>query len=383
WVVFVPSVIPGELVQLRIYRNFASYSSADLLSVLSPSPHRVSPQCSIANECGGCQYQHVDVGYQRKWKRMHVVELLERIGGIEREEGERVVKETVGTDEVYNYRSKLTPHYEAPRDRTEIDVIGFQRKQIRQLIDVPSCVIATEEINEALPGVRQRVNDRLKAGELKKKKGATLLLRHANEGVIFDHNQYVTTNVLDLQFKFKAGNFFQNNPYMLPNMVNYVVDQAKGEIGGEMTHLVDCYCGSGLFCLSASKSFDVCVGIEVNDKAVEEAQQNAALNGITNCEFIAASAEQIFYGGQVQSYPKDKTCVVIDPPRKGASEEFLEQLLKFGPKRIVYMSCGPDTQARDTKILLAEKKYKLSEVVPFDLFPQTRHIESCAVFERS
>lgn len=130
-------------------------------------------------------------------------------------------------------------------------MIGFQRKQIRQLIDVPSCVIATEEINEALPGVRQRVNDRLKAGELKKKKGATLLLRHANEGVIFDHNQYVTTNVLDLQFKFKAGNFFQNNPYMLPNMVNYVVNQAKGEIGGEMTHLVDCYCGSGLFCLSA------------------------------------------------------------------------------------------------------------------------------------
>ena len=149
-----------------------------------------------------------------------------------------------------------------------------------------------------------------------------------------------------------------------------------------MTHLVDCYCGSGLFCLSASKDFEVCVGIEVNDKAVEEARENAALNGVENCEFVAASAEQIFYGGQVQTYPKDKTCVVIDPPRKGASEEFLEQLLKFGPKRIVYMSCGPDTQARDAKILLASGAYELREVVPFDLFPQTRHIESCAVFER-
>ncbi|GMH54711.1 hypothetical protein TrST_g5683 [Triparma strigata] len=386
WVVFVPSVIPGELVKCRVYRNYKGHSDADLLEVIERSENRVEPKCRIAGECGGCQYQHIDVGYQRVWKRQHVVELLTKIGGIDSSTAEATVKDTVGTDEVFHYRSKLTPHYDAPRDRSEIDVIGFQRKQIRQLIDVPECVIATKEINEALPGVRERVNQRLEMGELKKKKGATLLLRHADEGVVFDHNQYVTTTVKDIKFRFKAGNFFQNNPYMLPSMVNYVVGQAKGGIGengdGDMTHLVDCYCGSGLFCLSASKDFEVCVGIEVNDKAVEEARENAALNGVENCEFVAASAEQIFYGGQVQTYPKDKTCVVIDPPRKGASEEFLEQLLKFGPMRIVYMSCGPDTQARDTKILLASGAYELREVVPFDLFPQTRHIESCAVFER-
>ena len=246
---------------------------------------------------------------------------------------------------------------------------------------MPYCPIATEEINGVLGDVRRGVNERLAKGELKKKKGATLLLRHADEGVVFDHNEYVTTTVKGVKFRFKAGNFFQNNPYMIGHMVDYVMEKARGK-DRDVTHLVDCYCGSGLFCLSASKDFDVCVGIEVNDKAVAEAADNAELNGIENCEFIAASAEQIFMGGRVQDFPRDKCAVVIDPPRKGASEEFLEQLLKFSPKRIVYMSCGPDTQARDIKILLVGGHYKLTELVPFDLFPQTRHIESCAVLER-
>ena len=137
----------------------------------------------------------------RVWKRQHVVELLTKIGGIDSSTAEATVKDTVGTDEVFHYRSKLTPHYDAPRDRSEIDVIGFQRKQIRQLIDVPECVIATKEINEALPGVRERVNQRLEAGELKKKKGATLLLRHAGKG---SRTVAVTSAV--------AASFLQNAP---------------------------------------------------------------------------------------------------------------------------------------------------------------------------
>jgi len=188
---------------------------------------------------------------------------------------------------------------------------------------------------------------------------------------------------------------------MLPVMVDHVVQASiqPNAAGKRMTHLIDCYCGSGLFCLSASKDFDVCVGIEVNKLAVEEATVNADINSISNCKFVAASAEAIFKSndpvevvttnaGQevlsstlVKDFPKETTVVVIDPPRKGCSEEFLEQLFNFGPERCVYMSCDPSTQARDAKGIVAAG-YKITSVQPFDLFPQTRHIESLIVFEK-
>lgn len=190
---------------------------------------------------------------------------------------------------------------------------------------------------------------------------------------------------------------FQNNPFMLPTMVDLVVDAAtkKSARGEEMTHLIDCYCGSGLFAIGSSSSFDICVGIEVNEKAVEEARNNAALNGIQNCDFVSASAEAIFKSKDpvsagnnkegkdliVGDFPRSSTVVVVDPPRKGCSEEFLEQLNEFKPARVVYMSCDPATQARDAK-LLVDYGYEIISIQPFDLFPQTRHIECLAVFER-
>ena len=180
-------------------------------------------------------------------------------------------------------------------------------------------------------------------------------------------------------------------------MVDLVVDAAtkKSASGEEMTHLIDCYCGSGLFAIGSSSSFDICVGIEVNEKAVEEARNNAALNGIQNCDFVSASAEAIFMSKDpvsagnnkegkdliVGDFPRSSTVVVVDPPRKGCSEEFLEQLNEFKPARVVYMSCDPATQARDANLIVAFG-YEIISIQPFDLFPQTRHIECLAVFER-
>ena len=131
-------------------------------------------------------------------------------------------------------------------------------------------------------------------GNLKKpKNGATLLLRDVNEGVVTDNTQYVTTTVAGLTFRFMAG--IQNNPFMLPVMVDHVVAAATTVSGNnKMTHLIDCYCGSGIFSLSTAASFNICVGIEVNEKAIEEARQNAELNGFDNCAFVAISVPKRF-----------------------------------------------------------------------------------------
>lgn len=410
WVVMVPNVIPGETIIAKVYRNFNTYSEADLVEIVKASPNRVKPPCPFFDECGGCQYQHMDIDTQRKWKTSQVQDLLQRIGKLDPSSFPET-RPTVGTDEIYHYRSKITPHYDRPIKSSssvgdmEIRAIGFKKKTNRNLIDVDYCHIATEAINSKLVHLRQELFDKAREGKLEKpNKGATLLLRDAlkydvnnpssQEQVIeTDNNVYVKTMVKDLTFKYVAGNFFQNNPFMLPIMVDHVVQAAiepnlKGE---KMTHLIDCYCGSGLFCLSASNKFDVCVGIEVNEKAVEEAAENASLNNIVNCKFVAASAEAIFLSNDpihlessityVKDFPKDKTVVVIDPPRKGCSEEFLEQLYSYSPQRVVYMSCDPATQARDAEGIV-KAGYKIMSIQPFDLFPQTRHIESLIVFEK-
>jgi len=184
----------------------------------------------------------------------------------------------------------------------------------------------------------------------------------------------------------------------LPLMVDHVVDHASAPATTivndadtttpaetttttKMTHLVDCYCGSGLFALSTAAHFDTVVGIEINNKAVAEATANAVANRIDHCQFRAATAEAIF--ADSMDFPRDTTVVVVDPPRKGCSPEFLEQLYAFGPRRIVYMSCDPTTQARDAAGILAAGNYQISWVQPFDLFPQTRHIECLMVFEKT
>jgi 23S rRNA (uracil1939-C5)-methyltransferase/tRNA (uracil-5-)-methyltransferase len=399
WVIFVPNVIPGEIVRMRIYRNHKAYSEADLLEIVEPSPSRVQPLCKLAEICGGCQYQHMDIASQRDWKTRQVEELLERIADLPNVE----VSPTVGTDETFHYRSKITPHYEQPErdgpNKYKIGNIGFKQKSSRHLVDVDYCHIATEAINERLATLREERRDEAQANELKKpKKGATLLLRDAAEGVVTDHNVYVTTTVKDLTFRFLAGNFFQNNPFMLPVMVDHVVAAAikPADGGRKMTHLIDCYCGSGLFCLTSAHAFDTCVGIEVNPLAIEEARANAALNSISNCAFVAASAEAIFESDElvqtntdtttmstimVRDFPRHSTVVVCDPPRKGCSEEFLQQLYEFQPQRIVYMSCDPATQARDSHGIVANG-YEITSTQPFDLFPQTRHIECLITFEK-
>ena len=451
-----------------------NYSEADLIEVLEASEDRVKPVCKLAGICGGCQYQHASIDFQRRWKQRHVEEVLlqQQIRGYHEDDNTLVVLPTVGTDEVFGYRSKITPHYQAPREeyngpassteadgRNEIitdasssrnhisdnvsyvlDAVGFQQSSSRRLVDVPECPIATPAINDKYRETRKKLYEDAKLGLLnipkKKRKrksrgsrngalGATLLFRQADDDpltnqpvVVTDNNEYMTTTVKDITFRYQAGNFFQNNNFVLPLMVDAVVDAATAEAvtvisrsttmpgdsdqqqdagKGQKTkirYLIDCYCGSGLFALSAAAQFDLCVGIEVNEKAVEEATQNAHSNSISNCQFVAASAEAIFTSPpeltikgfenlKVHDFPRDETVVVVDPPRKGCSSQFLEQLYEYSPQRIVYMSCDPATQARDAKGIVEIGGYKMTLIQPFDLFPQTKHIECLIVFEKS
>lgn len=365
WVVMVPYALGGERVRVRIFRNKKNYSEGDLVEVLRPSPERVEPKCSLYGICGGCQYQHLSYKAQLEWKRKQVCDLMQRIGGIDFE-----VQPTHPSPKQYGYRSKLTPHYERPRG--EDFPIGFVKVGRRtDLVDVPYCPIASDKINEALPCARTA----LSARKTELKRGGTLLLRDCNQGVVSDNNAIVTENVGKISYNFTAGEFFQNNPFILEEFVNYGVSQALGS-----KYLVDAYCGVGMFALAAADKFEKVAGIEVSQKAIDCAKINAEKNGIENCKFYAGKAESIF-AGVAQDFSGKETSVLIDPPRAGCDESFLKQLVEFSPEKIVYVSCGPDTQARDLAYLTSNG-YKLTRLQPFDLFPQTRHIENVATLVR-
>ena len=370
WVIMVPLVLPGEKVRVKIFRNHSSYSEADLVAIIFSSPDRVKPPCQYFAICGGCQYQHVNIEAQRQWKKSQVQSLLQRIGGLEG----LIVNDTVGTTHLYGYRTKITPHYDTPNLRDSLK-IGFQKRGTRTVIDIDQCMIATPNINEKYLLARRAVTDMV--AKKMPKKGATLLFRECEEGVETDHKKIVSQKVRDVVFKFKAGEFFQNNAYVLPLMVNHVILQATA-VG--CSHLIDTYCGSGLFAISAAKHFETVIGVEVSDLAVTAAIANAKLNTVDNVEFICGVSERIF--SKVSHFPRDSTIMIIDPPRKGCDDAFLKQLFTFLPKALIYVSCDPATQARDAKEIVTAG-YKVTDITPFDLFPQTRHIENVMTFIRS
>ena len=362
WVVMVPFVIPGERVKVRIFRNFTNYSDADLLEVIEASPDRIEPKCILFTTCGGCQYQHLSYDRQLLEKTAHVKELLEKLGAIE-----HPVERAVGSPQIYNYRSKITPHYNRP-SQDGSQPIGFLRFGRRnQIVDVDQCPIATEAINHALPEEREQA--RRAGGRKRRQRGGTLLLRHVAEGVVTDPQAIVSERVGDISFQFKAGEFFQNNPYVLPKLVDYVAQEAS-LLGAR--YLVDAYCGVGLFALSTAKLFEAVVGVEISQQSVLWAQANAKISGIKNTRFLIGKAEAIF---KDLEFPASETAMVIDPPRKGCDEGFRQQLLQYRPQRLVYVSCDPATQARDLKDF-ADGGYAITKIQPFDLFPHTRHIEN-------
>lgn len=359
WVIMVPYVLPGERVRVRIYRNHASYSDADLVAVLRPSPTRKRPQCALFGECGGCQYQHSPLDYQRLLKQKHVAECFRRIAKY----ADPPVTLTVGSEHAYGYRSKLTPHYDRQRR-----AIGFMRAGRRQILDLEQCPIASEAINAALPAARERV--RL----AQSKRGGTLLLRDNGREVIEDMRAPTHQRVGDLDFAYVAGGFFQNNPFALPLMIGVVRDAL---LESDARVLVDAYCGAGLFALSCAADVERVIGLEIAEDAVRLATKNAESNAIHNCHFVAGDAAALFHSVDSAA---EETAVIIDPPRKGCDTAFLEQLDAFRPRRLIYVSCDPATQARDVGFLL-ERGWTLTRITPIDLFPQTRHIESVAVLQ--
>ena len=396
----VPFTLPGDVVKAKTVHQYLAhhYTVCDFLQVLEPSASRRNSlvRCPYFARCGGCQLQMLPYAEQLKHKTTIIEKAYRNFSNL-LPEAVPAVEETVGSPLQYEYRTKLTPHFDGPpgfrrggdKTFTEVPPIGYLQKGTRRTIDIEQCPIGTPAVQEGLRKERERVAKDI----LKYRKGATLLLRESTEHVpkspnaaqeeaippskgspqefknlpslsqpftevrtcVTDNNAITTEYVGPYKFSNPAGAFFQNNNSILPNFTDWIREHilplpSTGLLSKPITNLLDTYSGSGLFTITLSPLFRRSLGIDISPTSITSALENLHLNNIptSSANFVhAADASDLFATAIAQDFDPDETAVVIDPPRKGCDEGFIRQLKAFGPKRICYVSCNVHTQARN------------------------------------
>jgi len=378
--VVVPFALAGEEVIARIARVFPTHTVAQIVSVEKAAPERTEPKCKYYGSCTGCQLQHVKYSTQLEMKD-EIIRKLFRFVKEGEEDGEdgRVFRAIVASPQSYEYRTKITPHFQVQRKTRQMGAIGFNSLAGGN-VDIEECPLATPAINSTLKDLRKNILD----SKGTYSKGVSLILRESmdklSEAVTVQTNHKAPCYeiVQGIEFVFSAGQFFQVNRSILSLVTSYVREELLRD--GRVKNLLDCYCGSGLFLLTASSHFEAAFGVEVNADSVKRLEEVVKKNELTNVRVFLGDSAEIF-SQLPNSVDPGRTGVVLDPSRDGCSTTFLDQLLDFAPRQVVYMACDPATQARDVRYLLSSGKYRVTRVQPFDFFPQTHHIENAVTLQ--
>lgn len=323
-VVFVPYTIPGETVSVEITRKKKHYAEARLVSVDEPSADRVRPGCPYFERCGGCAYQHIAYPAQLAIKTAQVEQTLRRVGKVEAPP----MAAMIASPAEYGYRNRIRVHVAQ-------GVVGFYAADGVSLLDIERCPIASDEVNEHLAGLRAR---RMPDGD------------------------YTLSEAR------KKGFFEQTNNAVAQAMLDHVASRVTP--GG---CLVDAYCGAGFFAHYLHERYRQVTGIEENAFAIEHARAQATPN------------EHYIAGDVAEHLPEelgdgDETTLILDPPAAGIAPGVIAAILDARPREIVYVSCNPGTLARDLSLL--NGAYRLENVTPLDMFPQTAEIEVAVHLKR-
>ncbi len=343
FVVFVPLVLVGEVVEIEIIEVKKQFARAKLLWVEKPSPERVEPVCRYFGKCGGCQYQHIEYTAQLRLKQKQIADLFERVGKFSPDP----VAAVIPCPQPFGYRNRIMVRSQWNKPEQKLN-IGFVRGDCGLVEDIEECKIAEPALNEQLQHVRAHPPPR---GGLK------VVLRTQPEN-----------------WDVPPDSFFQNNFFLLPKLVETVREFLSA---GGSRHLVDLYCGVGFLGIELADAVESFIGVECDQRAIQSARRNAAARKIGNGEFFAKAVEDVLPELWKQFSPQITT-VLLDPPRKGCLPQTLKMLREAGPAQIIYVSCHPATMARDLNILCADGVFDLARVQPLDMFPQTQHVECVA-----
>ena len=421
-VVFVPDTVTGDRLTAKIIQSKAKFARGKLEKLLTPSPHRIRPSCIVADKCGGCQWQHIDPSYQWEAKRQQVIKALQRIGGFKDLE----VQPVLHTTDVLNYRNKST--YPLARSSTGQVQAGYYRQGSHKLVNLNQCPVQDERLHPLLKEVKQDIqqrgwsiyNEQNHQGKLRhlslrigKNTGEMLLTLISTSkelagieeqallwldrypglvGVCINLNRDRTNAILgetthtvagksylreifaETELHIAADTFFQVNTHAAELLLQTAIEQLN--LTGD-EKVVDAYCGIGTFSLPLARQVQQVVGIEVNPAAIARAKSNAVLNQIDNVTFVTGKVKHCLERLKFQP-----DIFLVDPPRKGCDPQVITAMLQLQPSRIAYISCKPTTLARDLQLLCQSRIYQITYIQPVDFFPQTTHVECCAILNR-
>lgn len=422
--VFTPLTAPGDVARVRVVKAAKNYAYGRLEELVSPSPDRMEPDCPCFAQCGGCCYRHITYEAELGIKEARVKDALTRIGGFR----SLPVRPILGADSRDGYRNKALLPLGTKKDGSLS--MGFYAVNSHRIVDCEDCRLQPEEFNRAMGAFREwaaaygdPVYDEathsgrmrrlyLRKGEMTGQILACVVvngngLHHESEliealkqavpglaSVVVNSNRERTNVALGqkcrtiygmdtiedtlcgLRFKLSPLSFYQVNRTQAERLYE-VAARYAGLTGQEL--LLDLYCGAGTIGLSMAGMARRLLGVEIVPQAVENARENARLNGIENAEFFCGDAGEA--ARMLAERGERLDVIVLDPPRKGCSPDLVRTVAEFGPKRIVYVSCDPATLARDLK-LFAELGYPPVEAMPVDMFPGTAHVETVVLLSK-
>jgi len=417
---FVPFALPGEKAKVLVVKANKNFGYGKLLEIIEESPERVHPD----HQCGGCQLQHMSYQMQLDMKHNQVKNVMTKIAHLDHVP----VHPVLGMDHPWHYRNKVQMPVGEKNGRL---ITGFYQQRSHRIMESKEpCNVQDEMINGLIETVRDTAdklgisayNEKTHQGVLRHivvRIGKTMneamviivtrtkklphqekivkeltekfpyvksVMHNINEqrtNVILGKTtkllwgeEYIHDKIDDLTFAISAKSFYQVNPIQTEVLYGKALEYAaldKNDI------VIDAYCGIGTISLLLAKQAKKVYGVEIVPEAISDAKKNAELNGITNAEFVVGAAEKVMPWWTAQGLRPD--VIVVDPPRKGCDEDFLQAMIDMAPKRIVYVSCNPSTLARDLRFL-EDRGYETKEVQPVDMFAQTTHVECVSLLQR-
>ena len=419
---FVDGLFPNEEAEIRVlYKRAGSYFGK-VERLIKKSEHRIQPRCGVCTACGGCQFQQLDYISQLEYKSKKVKDAFRR-----HFDKEFDVLSCIGMGDPYNYRNKI--QVPIGRDPHGHIVSGFFRSGTHQIIPVDGCAIEDKRASEILRTIKTLMksfkydpyNEDTRTGLIrhilirtsyhydeimvtlvttvdafkgrnnfvnalvKEHPSIKCVVQNINSrdtNVILGEKErvlygpgFIKDSILGVDFLISSKSFFQVNPIQVEKLYQKAID--LGELN-KNDNIFDAYCGIGTISLIAAKKAKSVIGVEIVKEAIKDANKNAKINNITNAKFICEDAGKALE--RLASEDIHFDTVFVDPPRKGVDDKFINSLLKVSPKKIVYVSCEPETLARDAKIL--SEKYDIKVIQPVDMFPMTFHVETVVLLSR-
>ena len=430
-VVFVPYCVPGDVVDLQVTKKKHSFMEARVERLVKPSEHRCEPVCKHYGECGGCKWQILPYEDQLRYKQQQIIDNLTRIGKVELPE----ISPILGSKHIYEYRNKLEFTF-SDRKWLSWDVIraagGLEHVDTAYGVGfhIPNCFDKVLDITEChlMPDINNRIRNGIRT--FAREHGISFYNEHAHEGQlrtliirsnhkgevmlivvwgeapdmrlmeylqqtfpeivsllyvvnqklndtisdqevhVFAGQDHIMEQMEDLQFKVGPKSFYQTNTEQAYELYK-VAREFAGLTGNEL--VFDLYTGTGTIANFVAHQAKQVIGIEYVPEAIEDAKVNARLNRLDNTLFFAGDMKDILNADFIAHYGRPDV-IITDPPRAGMHEDVVKTILAAEPKRIVYVSCNPATQARDLNLL--DEKYRVTRVQPVDMFPHTQHVEN-------